>query len=572
MIEKEAAFYLGEEKEKGYSGVVVEENFFVVFEAEEGISAPDGREFMKSLKEKLLSYPISNLADLDGSVADTIKDRNLPAHFSISAGYIKNNILYLKTSGQGEIVIKRKNKVAPLINGNISASGYFEVNDIFVFTTSRFMDVVGGEEKLSHIFDHKTPQEIVAEVTPILKAENDQGAVAIFVQFKKDEITEQQEILPMGFVEKFRDSFKEYYLRQGKKKTLTFITVFIIFLIFFWSVVLGYQRRNDQAATEKIKTTHDLIVQKISEAEDVSYINMSSALSLLADSKKQLADLKKAYPKRKEIADIEKIVSDGENKILKKEEKNYSEFFDLAIDNQKAKGDRLYLDGSDLFILDKANSTLYDLNLDKKSLDKNQVQELKDADLIASYSGKKYFYLKSIGIYTIDDNGKAKKIIDNDPDWGAIADMYIFNGNIYLMDKGKDQIYKYVPGDNGFSNKVSYLASGQSVDLSSFNSMAIDSSVYLGGGGDIIKFTSGLRDGFKVALPDSSFNINKVFAAKDLTNVYAWDKAKGMIYIMDKSGEFIKQVQSSILSQGADFVIYKESIYILSGGKIYKID
>ena len=101
--------------------------------------------------------------------------------------------------------------------------------------------------------------------------------------------------------------------------------------------------------------------------------------------------------------------------------------------------------------------------------------------------------------------------------------------------------------------------------------MAIDASLYLGGGNSIIKFTSGLRDGFKLSLPQANFNFTKVFTTKDLTEVYAWDKSQGIVYIMDKDGEFVSQISSDILSKGTDIVVYNKSIFILLGNKIYKI-
>ncbi|MCL4377814.1 MAG: hypothetical protein M1409_05445, partial [Actinobacteria bacterium] len=123
-----------------------------------------------------------------------------------------------------------------------------------------------------------------------------------------------------------------------------------------------------------------------------------------------------------------------------------------------------------------------------------------------------------------------------------------------------------------FSAKKSYFDGGQTLSLSGFNSLAIDSSLYLGGGNNILKYTSGLQDAFKMNLPSDSINFSKIITSKDLSKIYGWDKSAGMVYIMDKGGEFQKQIQSSILSKGTDITVYKDVIYILSGSKIYKID
>jgi hypothetical protein len=150
--------------------------------------------------------------------------------------------------------------------------------------------------------------------------------------------------------------------------------------------------------------------------------------------------------------------------------------------------------------------------------------------------------------------------------------MGIFNGNIYLLDQGKNAILKYLGGVDVFGNKNSYFDPGQSTDLSQINSLTIDGSVYLAGNSVMIKYTSGLRDEFKTNLPDNNFNMTKIFTNKDLTKVYGWDKKRGTVYIMGKNGDYQEQVNSTILSTATDFVVYKDIIYVLQGSKIYKIE
>ena len=100
----------------------------------------------------------------------------------------------------------------------------------------------------------------------------------------------------------------------------------------------------------------------------------------------------------------------------------------------------------------------------------------------------------------------------------------------------------------------------------------IDSSIFIGGGNNIFKFTSGLRDGFSMSLPGDDVNLNKIFTSKDLNSIYGWDKNRGSVYVMSKTGEFERQIDSTILSKAADLVVYKDNIYVLSGSKIFKIN
>lgn len=575
MFKQDIGFYLGHEKTDGFSGFVSENNLFLALEIEAGITPDKGRELTAFIKEKISLITIENLHHFDSFISNLIKEKNLPAGFSLSAGYLKENIFYLKTVGQGQIYIRRKNKLALLIKSDETASGYVEENDIFVFTFNKFMEMLGDESGLNKKFDHRPIPEIIDEITPDLQAKDDQGTAALFLQLKKTEDQINEKPVDNFFEKPVRKTFslKDYYERFGKQKILTFITVFIIFLILVWSVVLGYQRRSQIQAKNKIKLVKELISQKLSSAEEVAFLNMPSALGLIADSKEEVNKLKKELGVRsKELGGLEKMIQETENKILKKEEKKYSEFFDLTVDDKNAKGDKFYLEDGRLLVSDKNRGVLYELSLEKKSLDKNQFNELKKTSLIASYNEKKYFFVKGEGVYEIGSDDKLKKVINKDDDWGEIVDLAAYNGNIYLLDQGKDEVWKYLRVEDGFGSGSTYFKSGAAIDLSAINSLAIDGSVYLAGEAVMVKYTSGLRDEFKVNLPDDKINMKKIFTSKDLEKVYGWDKSKGTVYIMGKNGDYQEQIKAKILSMGTDLVVYKDFIYVLSGSKIYKIE
>ncbi|MCM8788021.1 MAG: hypothetical protein NC935_08250, partial [Candidatus Omnitrophica bacterium] len=362
-------------------------------------------------------------------------------------------------------------------------------------------------------------------------------------------------------------------LMKTSKKTLTFITVVCLFFVFIWSVFLGFQRRKNFINNEKIKLTKDLINQKLTTAEEVAFLNIDRALILIKESKDEIEKLKQETKnKTKEIKELEEMVEKIENKILKKDLKTYNEFFDLTVDDKNAKGDRFYLVDSNLLISNKEKGVIYNLSLEKKSLEKNQFSEIKSADLVAGFFDEIFFYKKDKGIYKIDNEKKLKRIIEKDSRWGKIIDMTLYNGNIYLLDKDKDEIWKYLKGEDVYSSISSYFRLGEAVDLGSINSMAIDGSIYLAGESLIFKYTSGKKEEFKINLPEKRLYFDKVFTTKDLEKIYLWDKSKGKVYVISKTGEYIEQINSEILSKGSDLVVYKDKIYVLKDSKIYIID
>lgn len=590
MLQKDIVFYLGKEKENGFSGVISEDGFLVVLEIEEGLSSEEGRKKLNEFKEHVLAVKIQHLSDLETLIHEKILEYNLPANVAIAVGYIKETVLYLKTVGSGVIYLKRGNQFGKIIGGEQSASGHIHEEDLYVFTTDHFVQVIGGEDIIKKNLDHKKSHEIIDEIAPQLKGTDDQGIISLFVQFNKQEdifeekvIEEKREGEPEPlFVsktnpfEKVRFTFQKLYIKAqgysqeaGPKKKYTFIIVVIIFIILVWSVGLGYSRRNDTASEKKIQSSKNLITQKLSQADDSAFLDLPQALLYISDARQELEKLKKevGLKKEKEIKEISDLITNEENKITKKEEKKYDEFYDLTLDNKDAKGIRLSLDSNNLSVLDNVQGIIYTLSLDKKSLDKIQSATIKQAQIIVRY-GDSIVFLTNDGIYKIDAQGKVNKVIEKDPEWGMIVDMRIYNANIYALDSQKDQIYKYLVADNGYSAKQLYFK-GSSSGLKDANSLSIDSSVYVGFPDHIFKFIAGAQDDFKTSFPNSNVSIKKIITTKELEKVYAWDQTSGSLYILAKNGTYEREIYSSILKQISDFVVYNNNAYLLSGQKIY---
>lgn len=599
MLNSDIAFYVGAEKENGYSGYLAEPNYFLILEIEEGINPEQGREELQKIKQRFIKQAVTNMSDFEYLISGIIKEHHIPSGLSISAGYLLGSILYVKTIGTGCILLQRGNQFTKLIGANQVASGYIEDDDFFIFTTIRFIEKNNGEGELKKsLKQHESPHQAVENITPKIKSGDDQGLIALFARFKKQEEVmtaenieelieakpEQKKEEPLFISDvkpwdKAIRSVQQLYVNTQnsmggvtlKKKALTLVVVAILFVILVWSVGLGYTRRNDTAVTNKIKASRDSIQQKLNQADQGAFLDLPHALSLVADARSDLEQLKAKVPKSKQpdLDAIAALITNEENKIVKKENKSYDEFFDLQVDSKQAKGVKLYLDGDSLLILDNVQGTIYSLSLPKKSLTKQGFPEIKNAQLVTGSQGTELFYSGN-GIYKISTDDKLGKVIDKDSDWNSIMGMWIYNGNLYLLDKGKD-VYKYLVAENGYSAKSSYFKSGQGGSLQNANSLAIDSSVYIGTDDTIVKFTVGEPDDFKTTYPDSNVHIVKVYTTKESVKVYAWDRQKGFIYILGKDGVYEREISADILKQADDFIVYNNVAYVLYSSKIYSI-
>lgn len=585
MHSPNSAAYVGKEKEGVFSGFIAEDNFFLAIEIEEGINSKQGGELLAKIKGEIITLSVQNLASFDQFISQVVTKYNLPASFSLAAGYNKDRVMYLKTAGQGKIYLRRGNNFAQIIEKDNSASGFAEVEDIYIFTAKRFVDLLGSDIELKTIFDHKDADEIVEDLKAQLNGKDEKGTVALFIQYKEDIFQEDRFIEPknleknnpLGEIKNkekaFITTFQDYSQRAGKKKIFTLVAVAVILFILIWSVFLGTQRKKIADANNKVKLTRELVTLKLEQAEEVAFLNLPRSIVLLSEAKTEVDKLKKELGKQKEneVKILEQMIKESESKIVKKEDKNYEEFYDLTLDSKGAKGNELYLEKENLSIVDQGKGAVYVLSLSKKSLDKNDSSEVKKASGVAAYQDYILFYVDGEGVFKISNDGKTKKIINNDKDWVDIKDMWIYNGNLYLLDSENGDIYKYLVAENGYSEKSSYLK-GEVGSIKGANSIAIDSSVYIGLDDHIIKYTAGAKDDFTTSWPEKNVKLTKIFTSADVEKVYGWDKTNGAVYVLGKNGTYERQINSRILSKVTDFVVFNNSAYVLVGKKIYKID
>lgn len=587
MFKTNFSVYMGEEDENIFLGFISKNNFFLIAEVE-GFSKEKGRQFLKQIENELIDQSINNLQSFEEFLSKRISQHNLPLDLSLSACYLIEDRLYLKTYNEGEVYIKRKGQLKRIIGENKSASGYIEENDLIILATKNFDETLKGMEKIQNMPQQAKPHEIIEELTPEIKGQKDSRAIALLISFnseREEEVIDDQRVIvdrqpsiifsqQKSFFSKLKEDFFQLnnLPENYRKKKITFILVAIIFLLLLWSVGFGYKRRQEANWQKKITLTREVVSKKIEEANEIAFLDLTKALILVREAKIELVQLEKEIPTKyqKSIEEIEQLISSGESKLLKKEEKKYEEYYDLTIESQDIGGDRLDLDGSNLLILDKKKSMVYNLTLDKKSFDKETASDFKSTQIISQYEKTIYSYIPGTGILKFIE-GKSKKIIDDDKDWGNIVDIKVFNGNIYLLDKGKDEVYKYLVTEEGYSKKQSYFTAGSAIDLSEATSMAIDGSIYVCFSDYVAKYVSGIRDEFKPNFPNDQLSLTKVFTNKTSDQVYVWDKDHATVYVFSKNGEYEKQIKSSILSSAIDLVVYGNAIYLLSGQKIYKI-
>jgi hypothetical protein len=147
--------------EPGYHGYLAEQNFFLVLSCEEGLTQETGDKILSQFVQGLIEKNIENLSQFDASVTELIVKLNLPAHLHLAAAFFHNDVLYVKTIGQGQIYFRRGRDFDLLMAGDKSASGYVQEYDMVILTTQSIKDILGEVHDIKAFVDLDAPEDII---------------------------------------------------------------------------------------------------------------------------------------------------------------------------------------------------------------------------------------------------------------------------------------------------------------------------------------------------------------------------------------------------------------------------
>jgi len=521
--------------------------------------------FLKKIHDDVFGKPLYTFADFQKIIDDTIA-----LHFSKDkidgvCIVIRGDSAGLFTVGNGKIFLQRDKDCALIISGSQYAIGKAYDDDLFVCM-------------FSQITSFEVQKKLSADDRGDIFAQFDTAESAVLVRV----LNEKNEKTPISndIIVEQRNKLHASVL---KNKKYTFIAVGVLCVILIWSVGFGVKRRMDQLFKKEIASYTLKITESLQHAQEKAVQNNNEALALVNQAQKDLETFKGIVGTRKipNIQELSSQIADIEKKIMKKEEKKYDEFYDLVLIEKDAHGDIVSFDSDTLAVLDKNKGAVYMISFSKKSTHTIKKSEIRGSSLMYFHNKILYLYKENDGLYIIDKEEKLMRAIEKDSEWGHIVSFSVYNGNIYFLDGDKNNVYKYLVADTGYSSKQSYLKKEQGVRFENAHSIAIDSSVYVGTDRSVYKYTSGLMDGFSAKMYGQKTPLfAQLFTDTTVKKVYVLDKEQGTLYIFSKQGSFEKQIESSILRQTSSFIVREKNqdapdipsgIFIVAKNKIYTI-
>lgn len=511
--------------------------------------------------------------------------------------------LYLVSHGSGRVYLRRNNKLAKLIHGNGSLSGNILPGDTVIAASGGFVNALTQEE-IIRVFDHLPPQEVAEQLTMRLhEHEHGMGGAALIFEMRKAEDTDSNEaevmLAPLSrrtiffahakslgrrvTTAKARARIRQgiRYMRAHPSFSMKHCIFYGVFVLFLLSVGLGVRR---QYMTRSQSTLTQVIAQAQHSFDegmallDLNPVKGRERLTLARDALAPIVAKKSRSSEVRVAQELYDEVTKNLTRAMHIVNVTPELYFDMGLLKKDAKATDMSLFHKTIGILDAYGKTMYTLDGETKNgAIVGGGAQLDGLIHVATYGDILYVWTPQ-GIHQIrlSDKKTTLQRIPASPEWGTIADMVVFGGNLYLLDTQKNRIWKYVATENGFSELFEYLNPDTLPDLSHATNLAIDGSVWLGStNGVIARFTSGKENGYSPQGSDTPLgNRLTVYTHDETKMVYILDHNNQRIVVFDKDGLYISQYVWGSNFHPTSFVVSENvgKLFLLAEGKIYSTD
>ncbi|MBI4100676.1 hypothetical protein HY439_02945 [Candidatus Microgenomates bacterium] len=551
-----------------------------------------------------------NLAEL-ALLGQKLKEKVPPEkNLSLILGLTVRNALYLVSFG-GQAFLKRGEKMVEVLNGEGKTSGFLNDEDIVILGTNHFFQVIS--EDLVQNLDHHSPEEIAERLASlILKAEENGDCAALILKFAKnqedqvwEEETRVEEKMTTTVVteehgeERSKNNYfnlsvflnflksripkskRPLYLagsgEERSKKTLLTVALLIIVLLII-SIVLGAVKKRQDEQSAQFNELYQSVNQKYEDGKGLLGLNDALAKEQLSQALRGMEEINAVDTwnsgQKKKIEELEKKINEDlvtASRLYKIPEP--SVFWDTTLVKEGSQGKKLAIAADKMAILDIKNHLVYFLSIKTKAVKTLGIKNLTGEKSLAIL-GDKVYVLGEEGVVEINaKNQSSQRVINKENDWGETQFLSAYGSSLYILDKN-GRIWKYAQGDSGFTSGRNYLKAEITPDFSEALGLAVDSSVWVLSGAEIVKFSLGNPESFSISGIESLGNPGAFFTNEENNKLYLWASNQRKLIVLDKSGVYQFQYELGDIGPVGDIAASEEEkkIFLLGGSKIYGLD
>lgn len=581
-----------------------------------------GKEILEDFENEYFPITEKNLDTITKALEKVMEKIPKEVSFGAAVASFVDDTLYVFACGHVQIQVHRNGVLATILSSDlnsmqvVNASGFVENNDVVILKTFAFSQIV-SDEKLNEALSDKTIEQSAQILLPLVEEKQEPQATALFIgcypkakvvvpateiasedkpEEEQNEEKSQEEPLQEKTVaepnepdesdisleslqpseesetlssppiqapaNEFLHTFDDMETSRPMTNTPTLFSSLIPLLskIPLPKLSLGNSKKRALFVIVALLIVGTIaIITTLKNKEDKKTHDLFLSVYPKAQKKYEegqaLIDLNKNLA-RDDFAESEKILKENQDKFPKdsNEEKQITDLLSKV--------------EAQLATASSANKVSVTEEGSGKSALLDQAKSKKDVLSVAQDDTKVYIANTS-GILSIDKKSKAETTLLK-KDWNTISGFGVYISNVYVLDRGSSQIYKFVASDSNFT-KQDYL-SGK-VDLSKSISMAIDGSIWvLTVDGSVFKFTKGVADSYSLSGLDKPFvNPTRITTSADSDSYYVLDNGNNRIVQISKDKGYVAQYQSDLLKSAKEFEVVEKDkkVYFLSNSKIY---
>lgn len=253
------------------------------------------------------------------------------------------------------------------------------------------------------------------------------------------------------------------------------------------------------------------------------------------------------------------------------------QFYDLRLAKAEFIASAVAVGAGEAVFLDTERKQLLMLNLTSKSVQARVISsELSPQDI--ALVNRQPFLLAN-GIRRLEETeGQTnwEEVIAQDDANRTATKLIAFGDNLYLINPEKRAIYRYTRGEKSYNEPTNWLKTPLDFDYQLITDMIIDGDVWLSNQrGEIRRYVSGQEQRFVIDGLETPFSGSLYLATLvDLDKLYVLEPNQHRLVVLNKSGQFIRQIDSSSLSTATQIFISEQenSLFVVSGSMIYQLD
>ena len=471
-------------------------------------------------------------------------------------------------SGTVSAQLYRNEQFVSLITGenwSQGLTGKMLNNDILILGTKRGMEVSqsdGVKESIRTGLDN-----YVETLAPLIHQKTGQAEISLsLLGFSGSEVvvpteaTSVKEKFPEIVVRRMREEPRRFNLIVG-----SIVSIGLIVLI-----ITGAMVRIEKKAKSEYEETITRSTAMITEAESVAQSNPERAKILLSQSIELLEIYLGTEPKanyQKEAVAALSIIKSKEQEILRVRGIALESTLELSILADGLKADTLVNDtlGSMYFWDDSSRSIV---GISTKDLSKVSFSVENERFIRPfSVSDNEYVGLTSGGVWS-GSKDEQKIVIPTDEEWGEISQIATFGNNIYLLDRGQGEIWKYAATDAGYGERKRWFGAGIILDLSKVVDWVVDGDIWLlTSSGKLEKYSRGAPAKFAMTgFPSNSDTgglLDPIAVSIVDEKVYVLERGAKRVVAIDINGQYLEQYVSEDFGRASDIMVYGGKGYVL---------